>query len=632
MSIEAAPGAPRTDYAPALAAAIEAAKEAGALLREEFHRSGGPRGSGGHAEIDKPAEQRIRERLLAACPWAYRGEETGSQPGGDGHHLWVVDPNDGTSAYLKGSRGSAVSIAALQDGVPVLGVVYAFCYPDSDEGDLIAWAEGCPFTRNGREVTPLPLAQAALGPPAIVFVSQDADRNPEANAACVRPARYIALPSIAYRLARVAAGDGVAAVSLNSPCGWDYAAGHALLRASGGVLVDERGAEVTYSPSGHSSTHYCFGGGAAVVQELYRRNWRGVFDAGPIASAPFSLVRPVRGRVVADAGALSRAQGCLLGQLAGDSLGGLVEFRDREAIAREYPHGVRDLRDGGTWGNLAGQPTDDSEMALVLARTLAQDGRYDAGRALDAYTWWWPQAWDHGGTLRQALGSACRGKTTAERLELARQHANQGSQSNGCLMRISPLGIFGAGRPAEAAGWAREDSRLTHPHPVCQGACAAFVAAVATAIAEGRSPQSCYEAALAEAARSQAPDDVRKALEGARHSPPADYSTQMGWVLIALQNAFWQLLHAASLEEGVVDTVMRGGDTDTTAAIAGALLGAVHGRSAVPSRWVHALLSCRPLQEAPTKHPQPAAFWPVDALELAEALLTAGPRPTPSSL
>jgi hypothetical protein len=69
---------------------------------------------------------------------------------------------------------------------------------------------------------------------------------------------------------------------------------------------------------------------------------------------------------------------------------------------------------------------------------------------------------------------------------------------------------------------------------------------------------------------------------------------------------------------------MRGGDTDTTAAIAGALLGAVHGRAAIPPRWLHALLSCRSLEGSPTRHPQPEAFWPVDALELAEALLVAG--------
>jgi len=67
---------------------------------------------------------------------------------------------------------------------------------------------------------------------------------------------------------------------------------------------------------------------------------------------------------------VDRAQGCLLGQLAGDSLGGLVEFRSPEEIRRNYPDGVRELADGGTWNTIAGQPTDDSEMALSLARML----------------------------------------------------------------------------------------------------------------------------------------------------------------------------------------------------------------------------------------------------------------------
>lgn len=65
---------------------------------------------------------------------------------------------------------------------------------------------------------------------------------------------------------------------------------------------------------------------------------------------------------------LERAQGCLLGQLAGDSLGSLVEFRDADDIRRQYPDGVRDLADGGTFNTIAGQPTDDSEMALALSR------------------------------------------------------------------------------------------------------------------------------------------------------------------------------------------------------------------------------------------------------------------------
>ena len=69
---------------------------------------------------------------------------------------------------------------------------------------------------------------------------------------------------------------------------------------------------------------------------------------------------------------IHRAEGCLLGQLVGDSLGALVEFKTAEEILRLYPHGVRNLADGGVWNTLAWQPTDDSEMALALARSLVK--------------------------------------------------------------------------------------------------------------------------------------------------------------------------------------------------------------------------------------------------------------------
>jgi ADP-ribosylglycohydrolase len=91
--------------------------------------------------------------------------------------------------------------------------------------------------------------------------------------------------------------------------------------------------------------------------------------------------------------------------------------------------------------------------------------------------------------------------------------------------------------------------------------------------------------------------------------------------MIAFQNALYQLLHAPSLEAGVVDTIMRGGDTDTNAAISGALLGAVCGREAIPAQWLDCLQNCRPEAGHPrVRHPRPECFWPVDVLELAERL------------
>ncbi len=72
-----------------------------------------------------------------------------------------------------------------------------------------------------------------------------------------------------------------------------------------------------------------------------------------------------------------RAIGCMLGQLCGDALGSLVEFHRPDQIADLYPEGVRDMADGGVWDTIAGQPTDDSEMALTLARSLVKCGAYD---------------------------------------------------------------------------------------------------------------------------------------------------------------------------------------------------------------------------------------------------------------
>lgn len=308
---------------------------------------------------------------------------------------------------------------------------------------------------------------------------------------------------------------------------------------------------------------------------------------------------------------LSRARGCLLGQLAGDSLGSLVEFCTPSEIRQRYPDGVRELADGGTWNTVAGQPTDDSEMALQLARLLAEQGKYDPGEARKAYILWLnSEPFDCGMTVASGL----------------RGRLNPDSQANGALMRISPLGIFGASfTSAAVAEWAREDAGLTHPHPVCQQANALFAMAIARAVGHGCSARNLYEQIVIWAQEMSADNSLLKTILEAGQAPPPDYIRQQGWVLIALGNALWQLLFSSSLEEAVVDTVMRGGDTDTNAAICGALMGAVYGREAIPDQWLESLLECRPEAGRANVHrPRPRHFWPSDALELAERLLNPG--------
>jgi len=190
-------------------------------------------------------------------------------------------------------------------------------------------------------------------------------------------------------------------------------------------------------------------------------------------------------------------------------------------------------------------------------------------------------------------------------------------------MRISPLGIFGASHPLETVGdWARQDAALTHPNPVCLQANALFTMAIAHAIASGCEAEKLYQNIKQWAADLAVDPALMDAIHGAAEAPPADYVQQQGWVLIAFRNALWQLLNAPNFEAGVVDTVMRGGDTDTNAAICGALLGAVYGMDAIPAQWVERVLNCRPKAGHPgVNRPRAECFWPVDALELADRLI-----------
>jgi ADP-ribosyl-[dinitrogen reductase] hydrolase len=333
---------------------------------------------------------------------------------------------------------------------------------------------------------------------------------------------------------------------------------------------------------------------------------------------------------------LARAQGCLLGQLAGDSLGSLVEFMSEDDIQIKYPDGPAMLAAGGAFDTLAGQPTDDSELALMLARSIIRTGRYDQGEAAVAYAHWYgSRPFDCGTTTARALApalTALQAGAAAEAVAAAaRESASADSQANGALMRVSPLGILAHGMPADGcAALARQDAMLTHPHPVCQEANAVFVVAIAHAVSAGTGPRETYDysndwlrsrAEAGDADRRATAAVVQARLEAAASDPPKDFSHQQGWVLTALHNAFWQLLHAPELAAGVRDTVRRGGDTDTNAAISGALLGAVHGVEALPDQWSHAILNCRPAAGDPEVHrSRPKPFWPVDSLLVAERL------------
>ncbi len=227
-----------------LARAIDAAVEAGHLVAAEFARPDGPRFSDNvTAPLDREIEMLLRDRLLALVPARFVGEEAGvleapDSPLANGY-CWVVDPHDGTRAFLEGKRGSAVSVALLRQGIPILAVVYAPTSPDRGP-DLIAWAEGGPITRDGVPVT-IDLRERDLAAGDVVFLNHGAWQRPVWHGGACAPAGFMPLPSIAYRLARIAVGDGIATLTLRPVNALDIAAGHALLMAAGGVLLAEDG-------------------------------------------------------------------------------------------------------------------------------------------------------------------------------------------------------------------------------------------------------------------------------------------------------------------------------------------------------------------------------------------------------
>lgn len=307
---------------------------------------------------------------------------------------------------------------------------------------------------------------------------------------------------------------------------------------------------------------------------------------------------------------LSKAQACLLCQIVGDSLGSLVEFESAEQIRQQNPvQKVRYLADGGTFDTLAGQPTDDSEMALLLARTLVDRGFYSSVIMRGMYRYWLDsKPFDSGRTTRNGI---------VGRYDFS-------SQANGALMRVSPIGIFGANKDInKVLIWAMEDALVTHPNPICLHVNALYIWMITNAIKREVTPEHLYTEVVTMAVDMGAHPAILEAIDRAGTAPPEDFMENMGWVLIAFQNAIYQMLHAPSLEEGIVDTVNRGGDTDTNGAIAGALLGALYGLEKVPQDWKDTVTNCIPSPNNPKAvNPRPPCFWPNDVLVLAERLLT----------
>ena len=273
-----------------------------------------------------------------------------------------------------------------------------------------------------------------------------------------------------------------------------------------------------------------------------------------------------------------RIKGCLMGLMCGDALGSPIEFKTPEQLAARFPQGVRGMEAGwgSTAGRVRGEITDDSEMALSLLDSLVQEGGFHVACVRQAYIDWLDSdPPDAGTTIRAALWL---------------HEDTSKSEANGALMRIAPLAIWGALHPeVDVLIDAALDAKLTHTHPKCAVANVVYVAAVKAALL-GHTREEIYSSAL-KLAEQFSPEIHALLLAAADREP--DYYPLPGWLHHALQAAFYQLLHAESFEQGLCAVVNRLGDPDTNGAIAGALLGAYFGESAIPAAWREAVLSAR---------------------------------------
>ena len=291
---------------------------------------------------------------------------------------------------------------------------------------------------------------------------------------------------------------------------------------------------------------------------------------------------------------LDRAAGVLVGSAAGDALGAAYEFGAR-CPADEVAMGR-----GALTGRPAGSWTDDTDLSVCVARAAAAGLRLDEAAGLDAVAadllrWYGSGPPDVGIQTGAVLSAAAGGggATGMAEAALAYQRSRPDAAGNGSLMRTGPVALAHLGEDGTLAAAARAVSSLTHPHPLAGDACVLWCAAIDRAVRAG----------TLEGPRAGIPllPPERRAhwaglIDRAERAPLDELGTN-GFVVTALQAAWRAIVDTqdrarsgpAHLEAALRAAVAIGGDTDTVAAIAGALLGARYGASAVPFAWRYRL-------------------------------------------
>lgn len=298
-----------------------------------------------------------------------------------------------------------------------------------------------------------------------------------------------------------------------------------------------------------------------------------------------------------------RATAAYLGLALGDALGATVEFMTPREIAAQY--GLHCHIRGGGWLRLKkGQVTDDTTMSLALGRSILEYGRVEPHAAALAFdAWMRAKPVDIGNTVR-------RGIVDFRRTGRAYRDENEHDAGNGAAMRILPVALAGLGRSEEQVrASCRAQAHVTHNNPLSDAA------------------TECLALMVQDALRGHGKGDLlrHRAEPLVARYPVFEYRQRRrenpsGYVVDTLQAVFQALADTDNFRDFLVDVVNRGGDADTTGAIAGMLAGALYGLEALPADWLSALEP--DVREACTH--QAVALLGVDSRQAARSPGTSG--------
>ena len=295
-----------------------------------------------------------------------------------------------------------------------------------------------------------------------------------------------------------------------------------------------------------------------------------------------------------------RAEGALIGLALGDALGMPTQMLDRARVTELY--GVLDRFHPGpaenpiSPGQVAGTVTDDTEQSVILARLLL-----DGGGAVDTHAFAtalaeWHADMEARGSL-DLLGPSTLRAIRAFQDGVPATETGRWGDTNGAAMRVAPIGIVHRALPLRGfVARVAEVNALTHNTRIANAGAAAIGAAVSAGI-EGAAIEDALEVAVEAAGLgaghghytpgASVAHRIRWALELAAGPDPLGAIHALVGTSVATQEAVPAALaivavHAHDPWGGVCAAAALGGDSDTVAAMAGAVLGAVHGVDAFP--------------------------------------------------